>query len=57
MLNTSPMPIRAVQRDEPPYDRKNNGIPVIGIMPIAMPILMKTWNAILANTPPVYQIR
>jgi len=35
-----PMPIRTVQRDDPPYERKNKGIPVIGIIPMVIPTLI-----------------
>jgi hypothetical protein len=27
--------------EEPPYERKNRGMPVIGIIPMTIPILMK----------------
>jgi hypothetical protein len=35
------MQIIAVQSDEPPYERNNNGIPVIGIIPITIPTFTK----------------
>jgi hypothetical protein len=37
-------PIMAVQREEPPYDRNRRGIPVIGMMPIVIPIFTTKWN-------------
>mgnify|MGYP007016031380 CR=1 FL=1 len=39
MLMSKPEAVMAVHKDEPPYDTKSSGIPVIGIMPITIPIL------------------
>jgi len=51
MLSNNPTPIDAVQSDEPPYERKKRGIPVIGIIPIAMPILTKKWKKTIPRIP------
>ena len=34
---------------EPPYDMNGNGMPVIGMMPIVIPMFSKTWNAKIAE--------
>ena len=34
---------------EPPYDMNGSGMPVIGMMPIVMPMFSKTWNANIAE--------
>ena len=31
------------QSDEPPYDSRGNGMPITGIRPMVIPILMKRW--------------
>ena len=36
---------------EPPYDMNGSGMPVIGMMPIVMPMFSNTWNAKIASTP------
>ena len=36
---------------EPPYDMNGNGMPVIGMMPIVMPMFSNTWNAKIPSTP------
>ncbi len=46
-----PIPMSAAQREEPPYERKKRGIPVMGMIPIAIPILMITWKKIIAMIP------
>jgi hypothetical protein len=42
MLRRIPILTSAVQREEPPYDKKNNGMPVTGMMPIAIPMFTIT---------------
>ena len=44
MLISKPIAHIEVHNDEPPYDKKSSGIPVIGIMPITMPTLMTKWK-------------
>ena len=41
MLIRIPTAVIAVRRDEPPYERNSSGIPVIGIIPITIPTLIK----------------
>ena len=41
MLISRPMQIIAVHKEEPPYDKKSSGIPVIGIIPITIPTFTK----------------
>jgi hypothetical protein len=41
----------AVSSDEPPYERNNKGIPVIGIIPITIPTLIKKWKENIPNIP------
>ena len=36
---------------EPPYDMNGSGMPVIGMMPIVIPMFSKTWIANIASTP------
>ena len=45
------MDMRTSQREEPPYERKKSGIPVIGIIPIAMPALMRKWKKSMPMIP------
>ena len=51
MLINIPIADKTAHNDEPPYDRKNKGIPVIGITPIAMPILTNTWKNTIPTIP------
>ena len=39
MFRSNPTLSIAVHRDEPPWDKKNNGMPVIGMTPITIPTL------------------
>ena len=41
----------AIRSEDPPYERKRSGIPVIGIIPITIPTLIKKWNKKIANNP------
>lgn len=43
MLINKPIQLIAVNNEEPPYDKNNKGIPVIGIIPITIPTLIKKW--------------
>ena len=40
---------------EPPYDMNGSGMPVIGMMPIVMPMFSNIWNANIASTPTATQ--
>ena len=51
MLISNPIQVITVSKEEPPYDRNNNGIPVIGIIPITIPTLIKKWKVIIPKIP------
>lgn len=51
MLNEIPIPMSADNKDEPPYDKNKSGIPVIGIIPIVIPTLIKKWNTNIPDNP------
>ena len=51
MLRRIPNPTDAVHSEEPPWERKKRGIPVIGIIPMVIPILTMTWKRSIAMTP------
>ena len=46
------MASNVVITEEPPYDMSGSGIPVIGMIPMVMPTLTKTWNISIAVMPP-----
>ena len=50
-LISSPTQPIAVKRDEPPYDKNKSGIPVIGIMPMTIPTLIKKWMINIPKMP------
>ena len=51
MFITKPIQAIAVNSEEPPYDMNKSGIPVIGIIPITIPTLIKKWNANIPRMP------
>ena len=51
MFITRPIQVIAVSKDEPPYERNSNGIPVIGMIPITIPTLIKKWNENIPRIP------
>lgn len=51
MPSKKPTPIMAAQREEPPYEMKYRGMPVIGIMPMAMPTFIMKWNMNMPKRP------
>ena len=50
-LISSPTQPIAVKRDEPPYYKNKSGIPVIGIMPMTIPTLIKKWMINIPKMP------
>ena len=40
---------------EPPYDMNGSGMPVIGMIPMVIPMFSKIWNANIASTPIAHQ--
>ena len=51
MLMRMPAAIMAVHNDDPPYDKKSNGIPVMGIVPMTIPMLTIKWKKYMATMP------
>ena len=49
--DTSPTAEKSVTIDEPPYEKKGSGMPITGVMPMHMPMLMKVWKASAPATP------
>src|SRR5919108_283533 len=51
MLSRIPVARNDAISDEPPYETNGNGIPVMGEMPIVMPMLTNPWNANIETMP------
>ena len=51
MPREMPTPMQMAQSDEPPYERKSSGMPVIGMTPMAMPALIMKWKSSMPNMP------
>ena len=49
MIN--PIALIAIKSDEPPYDIKRSGIPVIGMIPITIPTLTTKWKNNIPRIP------
>src|SRR5439155_7396990 len=49
---STPIAARFVIIDEPPTDTNGSGMPVIGAIPIVMPMLTNTWNRNMKTSPP-----
>ena len=43
-FSISPMAMRNIIVDEPPYDSSGSGMPVVGKTPICIDTLMNTWK-------------
>lgn len=48
-----PIEIIDINRDDPPYDKKGNVIPVVGIVPVTTSIFRITWRSIPNERPNV----
>ena len=51
-----PTAISVVSTDDPPYDISGNGMPVMGMIPMVIPTLTKTWNISMAAMPPATRV-
>lgn len=51
ILIKSPIAIILVKSADPPYDKKGSGIPVIGMIPITIPMLTIKWKKNIPKIP------
>jgi hypothetical protein len=51
MFMSIPTLIRAVHRDDPPYERNSRGMPVTGIIPVAIPMFTNRWKKNIDRSP------